>query len=71
MCIGPVTVRSMRSPFIPSISASVVPSPPSASGFTITSASGFAARIPSLIAVPASMELKLPFNESIAITTFM
>ena len=69
--MGPVTVRSIRSPFMPSIKASVVPSPPSARGFTMTSASGFARRTPSLMAIPASIELKLPFKESIAMTTFI
>lgn len=33
--------------------------------------SGFARRTPSLMAIPASIELKLPFKESIAMTTFI
>ena len=67
---GPITKISTISPPSPSTNASVVPSPPSANGLTITSAS-ITFKIPSLIALPASIDVRLPFSESIAITTFI
>ena len=69
--IGPVTCIVFNLPFNPQTKASVVPSPPSANGLTITVASGFAAKIPALAASPASIELKLPFSESITTTAFI
>lgn len=55
----------------PKVRASVVPSPPSATGRTTTSASGSARSIPSRIASPASREDKDPLSESVATTIFM
>ena len=69
--MGPVTVTCFRSPFRPKIKASTVPSPPSAKGNTETQASGSARRIPSRTASPASVEVRLPLKESIAITIFI
>ena len=68
---GPVTVTVRSRPPMPSVSASTVPSPPSASGRTHTAASGQARRTPSRTASPACRELRLPFRESMAMTTFI
>ena len=68
---GPVTEVTIASPFIPSTNASTVPSPPSANGIIVISVSLSTFNIPSFIAFAASIELKLLFNESIDITTFM
>ena len=67
---GPATQTVTYSPPNPSTRASVVPSPPSAKGFTVICAS-HALRMPLFAAYPASIELMLPLNESIAITTFI
>ena len=69
--IGPVTSTCSYVPFMPSTKAVTVPSPPSASGLTTTSAFGIAANMPSLQAIPACMLVMLPLNESIATTTFI
>ena len=53
------------------ISASTVPSPPSASGLTVTITSGIDIRIPFFMASPAFRELKLPLKESTATVTFI
>ena len=68
---GPVTLTFSIVPFIPRVRASTVPSPPSAKGQTVTSASRNTRCIPSETAFPASKELKLPFIESMATTTFI
>ena len=68
---GPVTCTCCLLPFIPDVSASTVPSPPSASGLTSTSAPASALWIPSATALPASMDVILPLNESIAVTIFI
>ena len=69
--MGPVTSKSMRVPPSPSMRASVLPSPPSARGLTITRASGIADKTPAFTAFPASAEERLPLNESMATTTFI
>ena len=69
--MGPVTSAYSYAPFMPSTKAVTVPSPPSASGLTTTSAFGIAANMPSLHAIPACMLVMLPLNESIATTTFI
>ena len=70
--IGPCTFTCASSPAqsLPD-RASVVPSPPVCQRLTRTWAFGSAFRTPSFIAFPASIELRLPFKESIAITTFI
>lgn len=68
---GPVTHTCVRVPPQPSVKASTVPSPPSASGRMVISASGYMRRIPAEALSPASREVMLPLKESMAITTFM
>ena len=68
---GVEAARLIFSPPRPSISASVVPSPPSATEQTTTSAFGHAERIPRFTAFPACMEVILPLNESTATTAFI
>ena len=68
---GPVTQTLRSVPPRPSVSASTVPSPPSATGCTCTAASGKTRKIPSRTASPACRELRLPLKESIATITFI
>ena len=49
----------------------MVPSPPSAVGKTLMSGSGCDIRMPSLTALPASVDVRLPLKESMAMTIFI
>ena len=68
---GPVTETEIISPLRPAVSASAVPSPPSASEQTSATAPGTARSRPAHTASPASSDDRLPLNESTAIKTLI
>ena len=68
---GPVTSDVRRYPPDVSMSVSRVPSPPSATGTSATSASGMTRLTPSPMALATSSAYMLPLNESGAMTIFI
>src|SRR5579872_7185397 len=68
---GPSTSTRPYEPRFAATRASAVPSPPSATGISTTSASGIACRTPAAIAAAACVAERLPLNEFGATTIFI